>query len=574
MNPNQEVLMASLVSFGRIGRGLLPLILVGVIAGCGGSNDTDSVDASADPPVAPAATDAVIASEITADFLPTITPDDIEIIEGPDGTSYRHVFTAREFSEGVTFELEARWDPVDGGLEPSLTWTLEGGPSQEGTLPFVVDIPKSFAATVDDISFNPAPDEIIDTDPVVQFNIDVSRQYRKNIRIISNALVSSSDPAEAFLLIASKLDDLRVFSQFTACGAWKTPEQMKTCYLSVVALNPSAFDANSCAHLATRTADEGAEHASAGFEKACDTIRAFATQDPKTVCEDTSDPAIRDACKKLVWNVFEGPCWSLTSIERQICVYEAAVAANDSRYCNLLHLLAGSDMANDCRATISKDPSYCAKTDDAALRASCCETFRGTDDYDTCIGDSQGVTTTTTTEASTTTTTSEVTTTTVTEDTTTTEAGDEEGPPAIPAGVYTGSFDARIMADVISQDFGTPEINTMTIGIDAEGLVSGDLHVHQEGLFQGCTGALSDWAGIVDPGQIVGPHLPVTVTVTIKTVEAIPFDAGTWNNSRCLWPPTMEYNEGPIPLVFETIQGGTLSGVAGDYVPFTLELVP
>ena len=565
--------MASSVDFGRVGRGLLPLILMGVIAGCGGGG-TDNVSSSLDPTAVQATADVVSAQEITADFLPNITPDDIEIIEGTDGTSYRHVFAAREFTEGATFAIEARWDPVDGGLQPSLTWTLEGEPSEEGTFPFVVDIPKSFAPTVDDISFDPAPDEIIDEDPVVQFNIDVSRQYQRNIRLISDALITTTDPAEAFLLIASKLDDLRVFSQFTACGTWKTPEKMKTCYLSVVALNPGAFNNSSCAHLAARTADEGFEQAATAFERACDTIRSFATQDPTTVCEDTSDTAINDACRRLVFNVFEGPCWSLTSTEREICIYEAAVATNDSRYCNHLDLLAGPDMANDCRATISKDPSYCAKTSDPALRASCCEVFRDTDAFDTCLGTPDATTTTATLDTTTTTGDDTTTTTTTPEETTTTEPGEEDLPPAIPAGVYTGTFDQRILVDVMAMDFGKPDINTISVTVDDEGLISGDLAVHQRGLFMGCTGAESDWTGTIDSGQIIGPTLPHTVTATLDVMDADPFDAGTWNNAQCVWPPVVTTEQSSLPLVFETIQDGLLTGLAGDYVPFELKLVP
>ena len=565
--------MASLVSFGRVGRGLLLLVLVGAIAGCGGGDGAENADSSLDPTTVQATADTVSAQTITADFLPNITPDDIEIIEGPDGTSYRHVFTAREFTEGATFEIEARWDPVDGALQPSLTWTLDGAASEDGAFPFVVDIPKSFAATVDDITFDPAPDEIIDADPVLQFNIDVARQYRKNIRLISDALTTTADPAEAILAIASKLDDLRVFSQFTACGKWTTPERRKTCYLSVVALNPGAFDKKSCAHLAARTADEGFEQAATAFEKACDTIRTCATQDPKTVCEDTSDPATRDACKGLVWNVFEGPCWSLTSTEREICMYEAAVATNDSRYCNHLDLLAGSDMANDCRATISKDSSYCARTADADLRASCCEIFRGTDAFDACLG-TPDATTTTDTQDTTTTAGDDTSTTATTEETTTTKPGDEDLPPAIPASVYTGSFDQRILIDVMAMDFGKPDINTFTVTIDEGGLVSGELAVHQEGLFMGCTGAESDWTGTIDSGQIIGPTLPHTVTATLQVMDADPFDAGTWNNAQCVWPPVVYTEQSSLPLEFETIQDGLLTGLAGNYVPFELELVP
>ncbi len=113
----------------------------------------------------------------------------------------------------------------------------------------------------------------------------------------------------------------------------------------------------------------------------------------------------------------------------------------------------------------------------------------------------------------------------------------------------------------------------MTIGIDGEGLVSGHLHVHQEGLFLGCTGAMSDWVGTVDPGQIIGPRLPLTVTAMTKTMETSPFYA-TWADAQCLTSPEIEYNQGPLSLVFDTIQGGSLSGVAQDYVPFELQLVP
>ena len=293
----------------------------------------------------------------------------------------------------------------------------------------------------------------------------------------------------------------------------------------------------------------------------------------KTVCEDTSDPAIKDACKGLVWNVFEGPCWSLASIEREICIYAAAVATNDGRYCNHLDLLAGPDMANDCRATISEDPSYCARTADADLRASCCEIFRGTDAFDGCLGTPDSTATTVTMDT-TTTLDEDTTTTTTPEETTTTEPGDEDLPPAIPAGVYTGSFDQRILIDVMAMDFGKPDINTFTVTIDEGGLVSGELAVHQEGLFMGCTGAESDWTGTIDSGQIIGPTLPHTVTATLQVMDADPFDAGTWNNAQCVWPPVVYTEQSSLPLEFETIQDGLLTGLAGNYVPFELELVP
>jgi hypothetical protein len=304
-----------------------------------------------------------------------------------------------------------------------------------------------------------------------------------------------------------------------------------------------------------------------GISSACKSVLQLATTGTPGAFENvTASGASGDYwnCVHWVSKLLLDACPVDRSLEGQFCAYEGAVALNTARGCDWIEELGNTEMPNDCRAALTNDPSYCSTTDDAALRTSCCETFRGTNDYNTCIGDSQGTTTVA----------QDSTTTSVAQDTTTTEPGEEDGPPAIPAGIYTGSFDAQTMAEVNAHDFGVPEINTMTVTIDDDGLISGDLAVHQEGPFQGCPGAMSDWVGTIDSGQIVGPDLPVTTIFTVQTVEAVPFDAGTWNNSRCLPTPEMYYEEGSIPFVFNKIHSGTLSGEAGDYVPFELQLVP
>ena len=343
---------------------------------------------------------------------------------------------------------------------------------------------------------------------------------------------------------------------------------MLPCYLKVVAVNASTFGGESCAHLGEMIGSWGDNPT---FVMACESVVQFATGgSAAAACDAAPSPSQRAECLSVVWGLLAGDCPAGDPVEQQVCLYEAAAAVSDEGKCDVLARVGNPEMANDCRAAITKDPSWCAKTEDPELRASCCENFRGTDDYDICFAsigeDATGEDKTAATDE-------EMNATDV-EESTTTEPIEEDPPPAIPAGVYTGTFDARIMADVISQDFGTPEINTMTVGIDAEGLISGDLHVHQEGQFQGCAGALSDWVGTIDHGQIIGPHFPLTVTASVKTVEADPFDAGTWDNSQCIWPPAMHYDEGPLPLEFVVIEDGVLSGLAGDYVPFELELVP
>jgi hypothetical protein len=582
----QEVLMASLVSFGRVGRGLLPLILAGVVAGCGSGEEVSAPPSSAPPTttipatVEPASLDldnltSIDTSAIIAGFLPEVTEDDIEVVEGDSGTSYRYVFPTRELTDGVTVDLTAHWNPVEGGRQPSLEWALTGDASSPTDFAFVASIPKLFGDTVDDMVFDPQPTEIIDADVVSRWDVDATT--KRIVSAVSSRLIHEGDPSAVIMIILDHLNTQRAHAELTACnGPFRSAEAITQCYLAVVAQNTQTFGPQSCdvlQRMANATTADNEFQDPVGFSAACRAVIQLSTTGTSGGCMKADNESGEMArCLLLVGRLLLGQCPVDNSLERQICVYESAVALNMETGCNWLDQIGNAEMADDCRATITKDPSYCARTDDAALRASCCETFRGTDSYGTCIGEAQNSTTTVATEADTTTT-SHAATTTVTDDTTTTEAGDEDGPPAIPPGVYTGSFDARIMADVISQDSGVPEINTMTIGIDAEGLVSGHLHVHQEGLFMGCPGAMSDWVGTVDPGQIIGPRLPLTVIATTKTMETVPFHA-TWADAQCLTSPEIEYNQGPLSLVFDTIQGGSLRGVAEDYVPFELQLVP
>jgi hypothetical protein len=120
--------MIGAVGVRRIGWWVLLFALVGVIAGCGSDGEVSSP--SSDPSTT-AVADAVLetdefeivdSSVFTDAFYPEITEDDTEVVEGEAGTSYRYVFPTRELSDGVSLDLEARWDPADDGYQSSLTW--------------------------------------------------------------------------------------------------------------------------------------------------------------------------------------------------------------------------------------------------------------------------------------------------------------------------------------------------------------------------------------------------------------------------------------------------------------------
>ncbi len=572
--------MASLVNFGRLGRGLLLVALVGVIAGCGSD---DGVSAPSSEPSVTVVVDAGLgvdefgimdSSMFTDSFYPEITEDDIEVIEGDAGTSYRYVFPTREFSDSVSFDLEARWDRVGGGYESSLTWGLTGDETSPSDFVFVASIPKSFAETVDDIVFDPEPTRVIDPDPILEWEVDLSGLVQRRITASSEAGFDAGESSALGMLaifdILVKANAIRVNAELDACGGRLTQsaEMLGQCYLNVVVANPGAFGDHDCDVMELLSGGRGDDYP--GLSAACRTIVDLNKGSSGSVCVKEADGEELEACREAMWSLLSGGCPTGNTLEYQVCVYEAAVAADREYGCESLDLLGNPEMGNDCRAVVTRNYLYCARTEDPELRASCCENFRGTDDYDICLNsigeDATGDDTTATTD--------EETITADIEESTTTEPIEEDPLPAIPAGVYTGSFDQRILVDVMAMDFGKPDINTFTVTVDDDGLIGGDLAVHQKGLFMGCTGAESDWTGTIDSGQIIGPALPHTVTATLHVMDADPFDAGSWDNAQCVWPPAVSTEQSSLPLAFETIQDGLLTGLAGDYVPFELELVP
>lgn len=572
--------MIGAVGVRRIGWWVLLFALLGVIAGCGSDGEVSSP--SSDPSTT-AVADAVLetdefeivdSSVFTDAFYPEITEDDIEVVEGEAGTSYRYVFPTRELSDGVSLDLEARWDPADDGYQSSLTWGLTGDETSPSDFVFVANIPKSFAETVDDIVFDPEPTSVIDPDPILEWEIDLSGLAQRWIAASSDAGFGADETSGLAMLtigeILSKANAIRVNAELDACGGRmaQSAEMLGQCYLNVVTANPGAFGVRDCEVMELLSGGRGDDYP--GLSAACRTIVDLNKGISDSICTNEVDGDEIEACREAMWTLLSGGCPTGNTLERQVCVYEGAVATNREGRCRILDRLGNPEMANDCLAAVTMDHLYCAKTADLKLRASCCENFRGTNDYDACLGaipeDTTGESTSTTTD--------EESTAADPEEPTTTEPTDEEPLPAIPAGTYVGSFDERLLIDLLSYDFGKPDTNVLTVTVDEAGVISGDMAVHQEGVFFGCGGAVDDWTGTIDAGQSIGPDLPQIVTVTMRTSGFESFDAGSWNDSRCLVPPVPYSDGGSMGLSFDRVVGGVLTGYADDSMPFELLLAP
>ncbi len=155
----------------------------------------------------------------------------------------------------------------------------------------------------------------------------------------------------------------------------------------------------------------------------------------------------------------------------------------------------------------------------------------------------------------------------------TTGPEDEATAQAIPAGRYEGAFDETLLIDLLSMDFGEPDVNEIEITIDDTGLVSGTFAVHQTGVFIGCSGQEDDWTATVDAGQRIGAQLPQTLITTWTFRGTESFDALA---DECLDPP-LPYNEtDTFEIEFTTYSDGTITGSVDEgygYLLFELHAV-
>ena len=396
-------------------------IVVGalLLTGCGGGDAAEVPDTSDDTTTTATAATATTTTtaapavqiddfdvaELLASLPPEATEDDIIVAAKDGGYRYVYAFPPQDLGNGVTGNLLVVLEDSPYGFDKILQWTLTGDSTSPDDFEFVVSLPKSWAENVDEIGFNVLPDEIIDDDPIVKWVADVAGG---NQQIFGAVIPFLTDPEAADAMVPALVflvNELHAHNALQVCRkqAEVDPAWANRCYLSVVALNPDVFNTATC-----RTAfnlDTGDEYSGlASLRQACNVMVGLSDPTSTATCDTAGDATDIERCRLAVFQAMADPCTGLTGIEEQVCVYEAAAAAGDIISCD--HV-ANPAMANDCRATISQDAGYCSAIEDEQQRLSCCSSFEGTGQYETCGGDvtaAAGDTTTTSPPTTTTTT--------------------------------------------------------------------------------------------------------------------------------------------------------------------------
>ena len=377
-----------------------------LVAGCGSEGTVETFASSpAEATTSAAPAGAVPDPEIdfagiAAELTPVITEDDFVIVEHEVGTLYTYAFAPIAIGDGVTMQLEAVWESRDDGFVPYYEWTLVGEASSPADFAFTVSLPKSSAADASQIQFIPEPASIINPDPVFQWVADFADLKEQIFAAVMPVLSDPESPDVAFGALLGAANQLAAHHDLQRCRAAVAtePTWANQCFLTVVALHPDSFAAATCNDSFNLATGESSNPISEPYRLACHAMAGFSTG-RTDACGSASDLATAERCRQLTFEATAWPCTYLSGVDESICVYEAAVASGDVRFCNGI----GADaMSNDCRAILTGDASYCAAIEDEAQRSSCCSEFPEAAECeasDVAAASSTTTTTTTTTTA-------------------------------------------------------------------------------------------------------------------------------------------------------------------------------
>lgn len=302
--------------------------------------------------------------------------------EDGDGVPmYIYSLAPVESIPGVEVRLAASLTP--SSTNGRIALAVFNDTAQVQQIEYVLDIPKSFAADVSDLTFSLEPTQIIDADPVVVFNISTDpNDFTLLTTVSSNVQPIADNIPEAMMILKSfEYERSRRFCDEQDAGP------RAYCYRALMTTFPNHVTEADCDQLGQ--AIDVTNPARESWYLAC---RAISTHDGWE-CSRLDDTFAQRECRADVATALTGWCEYLSGDAAAECFVDAAITSGIESVCTQIPADYAALRAS-CQAQVTSDPSICAAFEDATSRLACCEAFAGTDAYDQCAGDIAGSTAT------------------------------------------------------------------------------------------------------------------------------------------------------------------------------------
>ncbi|MBN2567762.1 PKD domain-containing protein [Candidatus Woesearchaeota archaeon] len=300
-------------------------------------------------------------------------------------------FDPIEVADGVTLARSVVFDTTEEKPAGEMVIEFEAAPGVS-EYEHIEDVPKSFAAHVDDLMFEPEPDEILEADPKAKFL--VSFVERTRMRIAYTTVKNTLSGEGGMVTAIETADDVRLLSWLEKIRAAPNPYAMVT----VIGLFPDQFSYGDCD--AFRIDDDEQV-----FNLACrafmgDGVGAcYTAQDMYRDVESydqviggfyetrelssTKEDEIR-ACKAWLFKLIKERCKDIKDADsRDDCLFKAAQDAELVDGCRLIKDIAKRAA---CYADLGQNDSLCVRLSDPDEARACCDRLRDEAQRSRCKG--------------------------------------------------------------------------------------------------------------------------------------------------------------------------------------------
>lgn len=298
---------------------------------------------------------------ITADIeLGGMSENDINSDGVVDNVYY--TFPTYELQPGVfltkTYAMESGGEDE---FHPGIALAFSNKSGVEQTFKFTLEVPKEFASDVSELSFSLEPAEIIEPDPILDFNIKLTpEQQVDNLLIVySVAGVPDKDlPRNKQILMEKAFAE---YENYCINTYFPMAYQQEQCYLNM------AIDFKN--YINNRALEPYCELAGEKNQAGC---LAIINKDISK-CGKVKDKYQQENCRAFFINDL---CKAeKTEEDRVICIGREAVRNKSHVACLLLQ---DRDMKNVCLANVYNKVSYCERIEDEDLKNECLASFGGT----------------------------------------------------------------------------------------------------------------------------------------------------------------------------------------------------
>jgi antitoxin component YwqK of YwqJK toxin-antitoxin module len=256
--------------------------------------------------------------------------------------------------------------------------------TSSGSSKYILNISKSFANNVNQLSFNIKPEQIIQSDPVVAWNVDKDNELKiKSTKTYNKDEMTHALSEEAFTFQYSACEKIDAFEESTVCE-WRLIEKYKNePFMKEVlsGINLASPDGAAVHALLDGKYDACVKYLSGEQKDKCLQV-VFRAQEYE--CRSAQDQ--KDCVRKILWPLGLNNIQDLCSFIKDSDMKKECQGKIDSDTCEELKEL---DQKNKCLINIartSKDVKDCDKIDSLDDKDAC-RKFLGTDnnDADVCL---------------------------------------------------------------------------------------------------------------------------------------------------------------------------------------------